>query len=94
MEYHLQGLLSSRLSQDADLGLVAYHREFDGYTVGRMQMHAEFSPERSESHLALAGYGNRGKFYGIIVVIGDSTLQREFLCHHLQGGNQAYCHDK
>ena len=94
MEHHLEGLLSSRLSQDAHLGLVADHREFDGYAVGRMQMHAEFTLERSESHLSLAYDGNRGKFYGVVVIIGDSTLQREFLCHHLQGGNQAYCHDK
>lgn len=47
-----------------------------------------------ESHLSLAYDGNRGKFYGVVVIIGDSTLQREFLCHHLQGGNQAYYNDK
>ena len=59
-----------------------------------MQMHAEFTLERSESHLSLTYDGNRGKFYGVVVIIGDSTLQREFLCHHLQGGNQVYYNDK
>ena len=91
MEYYLQGLLASRASQNSRLCLVSNHGEFNRHAISRMEVHAELSLQGSEGHLALAHYRYGNEFHRVVVIVHDSTLQCKFLCHHLQGGNQAYC---
>ena len=91
MEHNLQGLLAAWASQNSRLRLVSNHGEFNCHAVCRVQPHAELSLQGGESHLSLAQYRDGNEFHRVVVIVHDSTLQRKFLCHHLQGGNQAYC---
>ena len=94
VENYLQVLPSPRFSQHSNLALVSYHGELDSHAVGRMKSHAELSLQRGKGYLSLASHGDGGKLYRMTVFISHPAVECKFLCHHLQGGNQAYCENE
>jgi len=51
---------------------------------------AELALQRCEGDLTLLDDRDGGEFYRIVVLVGDPALQCESLCHHLDGGKEAY----